>query len=90
MKTTARYHDGGGSAADERSRPIPVSKAADVLLGITLPPGEHMIRLRYRPPGFISGAWISAATAVLVGIWAVASLRRRRRTPGSAAGPGLS
>jgi hypothetical protein len=71
--------DGGWSATDESSRTIPVASAADVLLEVALPPGDHTIRLRYRPPGFAIGAAASLATAVLLAAFGLVRIRGRSR-----------
>jgi hypothetical protein len=45
-------------------------------LALEVPPGEHEVVLRYRPPGLLAGAALSFGTALLCGALA---LRRRRR-----------
>ncbi|MBV8201889.1 MAG: YfhO family protein, partial [Acidobacteria bacterium] len=52
-------------------QPRPVEAAAGALLGVRLGPGAGRAELRYRPPGLLAGALISAA-AVL----ALAAIRR--------------
>jgi hypothetical protein len=54
-------------------QPRPVEAAAGALLGVRLGPGAGRAELRYRPPGLLAGAWISAA-ALLV-LLALASAR---------------
>jgi uncharacterized membrane protein YfhO len=58
-------------------QPRPVEAAAGALLGVRLGPGAGRAELRYRPPGLLAGAWISAA-ALLV-LLALASVRVRGR-----------
>jgi hypothetical protein len=56
-------------------QPRPVEAAAGALLGVRLGPGAGRAELRYRPPGLLAGAWLSAA-ALLV-LVALASMRVR-------------
>jgi hypothetical protein len=49
----------------------------DGRLAFEVPPGEHELLLRYRPPGLHAGAALSLASALLCGVFAV--WRRRRR-----------
>jgi hypothetical protein len=74
--------DGGWSARDGEGRPVPVLRANGPFLALTLPAGDHRIALRYRPPGFRTGAAIAGATAAVLGIGAAfARARRRARNP---------
>ena len=81
-----------GSASDTYE----IIPANYTLRGVPLAPGQHLIRMEYRPASFVIGAWLSLAG---VAAWlAVAGvlLRRRRRhghggakhpSPGSEAAP---
>ncbi len=69
--------DGGWSARDETGRELLVSRAAGLLVGLELPAGDHAIRLRYRPPGFLIGSMLSFGT--LMALAGSVFLRRRRR-----------
>jgi hypothetical protein len=71
--------DGSWSAVDESGRDLPVEKAEGILVALTLPSGDHRIRLRSCPPGFAAGSAISGATAFLLTLTAVLAARRRRR-----------
>jgi hypothetical protein len=74
--------DGGWSARDAEGRPVPVLRANGPFLALALPAGDHRIALRYRPPGFRTGAAIAGATAAVLGIGAaLARARRRARNP---------
>jgi uncharacterized membrane protein YfhO len=46
-------------------------------MALRLPAGTHRVRLGYVPPGFATGAAISAATAALLLALALVRLRRR-------------
>ncbi len=52
---------------------IPVFGA---LTAVPVTPGTHSVDLRYRPPGFLIGAGISAAAVILLAAWLI--LRKRR------------
>ena len=66
--------DGGWSARDGAGRGLPVFRANGPFLALRVPAGSTLVRMRYRPPGFVPGAWISGATLViLAAVW----LRRR-------------
>ncbi|MCA1617360.1 MAG: YfhO family protein [Acidobacteria bacterium] len=75
--------DGGWAATDEAGRPLPVSRAENLLIRLELPSGNHGIRLRYRPPGFLTGCIVSAVSAVCVAAAALMERRRRRRRDSS-------
>ena len=66
--------DGGWSARDAAGRELPVFRANGPFLALRVPAGNTQVRMRYRPPGFLAGAWISGITLViLAAVW----LRRR-------------
>jgi hypothetical protein len=67
-------------------QPRPVEAAAGALLGVRLGPGAGRAELRYRPPGLLAGAWISAA-ALLV-LVALSAARVRGRPPAGSTGSG--
>ncbi len=71
----------GGWSATSGGAAVPVSRANGPFLALNLPEGAQRVRLRYRPPGFVAGAWISAATAAALLAAAVAARRQRRATP---------
>jgi uncharacterized membrane protein YfhO len=56
---------------------VPLLRVDGFLQGIALPAGRHQVRFRYRPPGFLAGAAISALT--LLGIVALCAAGRLRR-----------
>ena len=76
--------DGGWSARDEKGVRIPIFRANGPFFAVALMPGEHTVRLTYWPPGFIPGALISAATAVVL---VAAAVIARRRSAGAELGP---
>jgi len=73
---TSLIQDGGWSASDEDTPTPSLTRANGPFLALRLGAGDHRIRLRYRPPGFSTGLWISIASlAVAV---ARGTLSRRR------------
>lgn len=79
LVSVSLVQDGGWSAKDGLGQPIPTDRAPGApLLSLSLPPGEHDVRLTYRPPGFRAGLATTAATAALL---AALALSRRRRPP---------
>lgn len=71
--------DGGWTARDERNAVLPVSRANGAFLAVTVPAGEHRVRLRYSPPGSRVGLLVTLGTAIGTLVLAVA----RRRRPAS-------
>ena len=54
-------------------------KGLGLFLTVPLPPGEHVVELRYTPPGLYAGAVISAVTATFVAAAVVLSRRKEKR-----------
>jgi len=63
-------------ARDAAGRAMPLSRANGPFLALKVPAGKTHVRMRYRPPGFVPGAWISGATLVILA--AVGLLRRTK------------
>lgn len=57
-------------------QPRPVEAAGGALLGVRLGPGAGRAELRYRPPGLLAGAWISAAALLVLVVMASTRVRR--------------
>ena len=57
-------------------QPRPVAATAGALLGVRLGPGAGRAELRYRPPGLLAGAWISAVSLFVLVTLAAARVRR--------------
>ncbi len=76
-----------GWRASVDGRPVPVLRTNGLVLGIAVPAGHHVVRVRFMPPGLIPGAAISLLSLVVLlgGGPALRSWRRRRndRTAGS-------
>ncbi len=70
--------DGGWSARGRDGAALSLARANGPFLALHLPAGTHHVALRYRPPGLLPGAWISAGTLALV---LAAIARGRRRAP---------
>jgi len=60
--------DGGWSARDESGREIATTLANGPFLGLRLPAGSHTVFLKYSPPGFRMGSWISIASLLAAGV----------------------
>jgi hypothetical protein len=60
--------DGGWSARDESGREIATTLANGPFLGLRLPAGSHTVFLKYSPPGFQAGLWISIASLLAAGV----------------------
>lgn len=71
--------DGGWSATDESGRALPTGRVMGPFLSLLVPRGEHRVRLRYTPPGFLVGAVTSLAAAIA--LFAVAAANRRSQLP---------
>ncbi len=54
-----------------------VNRVNGILMGVTLPPGEHEVKLRYRIPGLLEG-WIISCAAIL--FWVLGALRYAVKT----------
>jgi uncharacterized membrane protein YfhO len=61
--------------------PAPLARGPGILQGIPLPPGEHVVEARYRPPGLLAGGAISIASLI-----ALLLLSRRGRRAGRSGG----
>ncbi len=71
--------DGGWTARDEAGRSLRVASANGPFLAVAIPAGEHVIRLRYRPPGFGAGLWIALVSlGAFASVGTAAAARRRR------------
>ena len=73
---TSLVQDGGWRAHDERGT-VPTGRANGPFLALTLPAGDHRVRLAYAPPGLRVGAWISLVSAGLVLAMASSAAVRR-------------
>ena len=56
---------------------VGVVRANGLVLGVPVPPGHHVVELRYRTPGLRVG--VAIATATVVGLLGLAWTQRRRR-----------
>lgn len=67
-----------GWRASIDGRPVPLGRAYGVLAALPVPAGARLVELRYRPWGWLVGAPLSGATALLlVAALGVRALRRR-------------
>ncbi|HUP62896.1 MAG TPA: YfhO family protein [Thermoanaerobaculia bacterium] len=64
-----------GWRASVDGTPAPLRYANHTVLGVYVPQGEHVVRLVYRPRGFVIGAWVSGCTLVVLLGFAVARFR---------------
>ncbi len=70
----------GGWSARGNGAPLPTLTANGAFLAIRVPAGETEIVCRYTPPGLPAGAAISAASAGILGLLALAFVRRGARS----------
>jgi hypothetical protein len=68
---TSLVQDGGWSASDETGGRIAVTLANGPFLALRAPAGDHRLLLKYRPPGFLTGCWISLGGLFAVVLWGV-------------------
>lgn len=61
------------------------TRGPGILQAIELPAGEHLVVARYRPPGLVVGAAVSALAALLLALMLRRSRRAGRSTRGDAA-----
>lgn len=74
--------DQGWSANDEKGNSVNTGVANGPFLALQLPPGEHLVRLSYSPPGFLVGAGISFGTlCILAALGARTWRMQARRRP---------
>ena len=71
---------GPGWRATIDGRAAEVLRVDHVVCGVVVPPGRHVVRLRYVPPGLFAGALVTAGSLVLM---ALAVLVARRRSKGA-------
>ncbi|MCZ7527336.1 MAG: YfhO family protein [Acidimicrobiia bacterium] len=69
-----------GWSARVNGEPAPVLRADYVLRAVEIPAGASEVVLRYRPPGFVTGLWISTVTVLTVAVALVTSWWRGRRS----------
>jgi len=77
-------NDGGWSGTDQTGRSLAVLAANGPFLGVPLEPGENLVELTYRPPGFRGGIVLTALSAIslaVVGGWRIGRrvFRARRK-----------
>jgi hypothetical protein len=58
--------DGGWTGRDAAGKKLPLFRANGPFLALRVAAGTTNVRLRYRPPGFVAGLWIAAATAAVL------------------------
>lgn len=69
--------DGGWTARDANGAKVELRRANGPFFAVVLQPGDHAVRLTYRPPGFTAG--LIVAGAVAAGVLAFAARVRPRR-----------
>ncbi len=77
--------DGGWSARDESGHRIDTTLANGPFLALRVPSGDHLVFLRYSPPGFRTGAGVTAACllSLVVGFSRKAAARINARLSSS-------
>lgn len=69
--------------AEIDGRSVPVFRAADGLIELDMPAGDHRLSLRFRPDIWDRlGVLVSLVTAIAIGVWVVRTFRRQRRQHG--------
>lgn len=80
-RTTARVRSDGGAVlvaldaavpgwcAEIDGAPAPVVTVDHLFTGVVVPPGEHVVELRYRAPGAITGRALSVAAVLALLCW---------------------
>lgn len=71
----------GWRAVGEGGQEYPVVPADHALRALSLPAGEHRIRMEYRPSAFTIGVWVSAVFVLGYAAAAVVWWRRNRANP---------
>jgi hypothetical protein len=75
------WEDGWHATVDGHE--VPVVRANGLVLGVPVPPGHHVIRLGFRPPGLLLGAVLSIISVLtLFAVAPLASWVRRLRRSG--------
>ena len=69
-----------GWTATVDGRPAPLVSVDGALMGVFVPAGDHVVRLRYLPKSFVAGAAVTgiALAAAVVALVVPAWLSRRR------------
>jgi len=70
----------GGWSAEAAGAALPTLTANGAFLAVRVPEGENEVVCRYRPPGLSAGTVISAASAAILGLIALAPFRRGVRS----------
>lgn len=72
-------YDGWTATIDGRG--LPLDSWAEAMLSASVPPGHHVIEMRYRPPMWTVGLLLAGASAVAVGVALLSPLWRSHRAP---------
>jgi Predicted membrane protein len=59
-------YDGGGYTASVNGQTAPIVRVFDSMMAVRLVKGENQISVRYMPPGFVKGIWISVLGILLL------------------------
>lgn len=70
-----------GWTASWNGHPLSMTKVNDTFVGVIVPGGDGVVRLRYSSPGLIAGAALSGATIVVVMLAMIVEKRRVAVTP---------
>jgi hypothetical protein len=82
-----RLTDVPGWNATIDGRPLTMEPYSGVMLQARIPPGRHVVELRYRPTAFTVGVVVAAATVVVLVAMPVVVRLRRRTGPGALSDP---
>jgi hypothetical protein len=78
-----------GWSATIDGRPMSLHRVDEFVLQARIPPGRHVVELRYWPPAFTAGLVVALAVAVALAAGLVVDRRHRRRA-GGPGGAGLA
>ena len=70
------YYPGWTAQVD--GAPSPILRANGLYRAVAIPAGRHQVVFEYRPSSFRNGAWLSAASALVLVALPLADVARRR------------
>lgn len=65
------YYDGPGWTATIDGQEVPIVRADFLLRGVKVPPGDHEVRLTFKPKSYLVGEQLSLGSSALVGLFII-------------------